>query len=246
MQIQIYQINTDRDPEGYAFESYARLCERQPDGTADAGRYDRVYSGSVPAEDLEDVYRIFNTESPENYRGRSMSVSDIVEVKDPEGSGVQPGCFYCDTVGFREVPFDPERAEEKERDTIRVLLLEPGKVARECEIGTRLADLQKAVGGWIETVYPFAEEVCIVCNDEGKLRGMKPNRALRGEDGEVTDIICGPFLICGFAGENFSSLSREQLDRYGEQFSRPEHFYRINGEKIVSVAYDPQRCGWER
>ena len=56
---------------------------------------------------------------------------------------------------------------EEKKDTIRVVLCEPGRLARTVEIGTELADLQKAVGGGlIETYYPFEEEVCIVCNDE--------------------------------------------------------------------------------
>ena len=62
---------------------------------------------------------------------------------------------------------------EEKKDTIRVVLCEPGRLARTVEIGTELADLQKAVGGGlIETYYPFEEEVCIVCNDEGKFNGI--------------------------------------------------------------------------
>ena len=51
-----------------------------------------------------------------------------------------------------------------EENRIRVVYVEPGRIAREAEIGTELSDLQAAVGGFIETYYPFEEEVCIVCN----------------------------------------------------------------------------------
>ena len=54
-------------------------------------------------------------------------------------------------------------SEEKK---IKVVLLEPGKLARTAEIGTSIEDLQNAVDGLIEPFYPFEEQVCIVCNDE--------------------------------------------------------------------------------
>ena len=84
------------------------------------------------------------------------------------------------------------------------------------------------------------EEVCIVCNDEGKFNGMRPCRAVYGEDGKMMDIIFGPFFICDCSGENFASLSDEQLERYANQFRYPEHFLRIDGE-LKAVRYDPTR-----
>ena len=130
---------------------------------------------------------------------------------------------------------------EEKKDTIRVVLCEPGRLARTVEIGTELADLQKAVGGGlIETYYPFEEEVCIVCNDEGKFNGMRPCRAIYNEDERIVDIIFGPFFICDCSGENFTSLSDEQLEHYAKQFRYPEIYFRNNGE-IKAIPYDPSR-----
>ena len=127
-------------------------------------------------------------------------------------------------------------------DTIRVVYCETGKVARVVEIGTELADLQRAVGGLIEPYYPYEEPVCIVCNDEGKFNGMRPNRAVRNEDGRIEDIIFGPFFICDCSTENFGSLTEEQLKRYSEQFRYPEHFFRdVHSNEIKAVRYDPAR-----
>ena len=126
---------------------------------------------------------------------------------------------------------------------IRVVYCEPGRVARTVEIGTELVDLQRAVGGGlIEPYYPFEEPVCIVCNDEGKFNGMRPNRAVRNEDGRIEDIIFGPFFICDCSTENFGSLSEEQLKRYSEQFRYPEHFFRdVHSNEIKAVRYDPTK-----
>ena len=132
---------------------------------------------------------------------------------------------------------------ENNKETIRVVYCEPGKLARIKEIGTELEDLQRAVGGGlIEAYYPFEEPVCIVCNDEGKINGMRPCRAVYGEDGRVNDIIFGPFFICDCSTESFGSLTEEQLKRYSEQFQYPEHFFRdVHSKEIKAVRYDPTK-----
>lgn len=56
-------------------------------------------------------------------------------------------------------------SEEKK---IKVVLLEPYKIARAVEINASLEGMQGVVGGLIEPFYPFEEQVCIVCNEESK------------------------------------------------------------------------------
>ena len=141
---------------------------------------------------------------------------------------------------------EEEMKEEVGEEKIRVVIVEPGKYAREAEIGTELSDLQEVCEGWIQTYYPFEEMVCIVCNDEGKINGMPLNRGIRDEEtGEIIDIIAGPFFICDCSTENFGSLSQEQVDRYLEQFRKPERFYQL-GEEIVAVPYEPRAKAMER
>jgi len=78
-----------------------------------------------------------------------------------------------------------------------------------------------------------------ICNEEGKINGMRPNRALYGEDHEMIDIICGPAFICDCSGENFGSLSDAQLEKYGKRFKFPETFFRT-GDGIKAVPYNPK------
>lgn len=234
--IRIYQIDLDRDSDGVAFEPYGSLSRYQNSPDVNPALYDRVFEGEVDASDIEDIYRIFNTEKPEDYKGRSMSVSDVVEIV--KSDDIRPGFYYCDSIGFKPVPFDAELAQEPGERAITVVMLEPGKAARTAEIGTSLEDLQQAVGGMIETYYPFEEEVCIVCNDEGKLNGMSPCRAVYDPEGRMMDIIFGPCFICDCSGENFGSLSQDQIRRYTEQFRNPEHYFKIGGE-IRAVPYEP-------
>lgn len=72
-----------------------------------------------------------------------------------------------------------------------------------------------------------------VCNDEGKLMGLPLNRALFDDDGHIYDIVSGNFLIVGLGEEDFTDLSPDLMEKYGEQFKYPEKFARIAGEIIA-------------
>lgn len=93
--------------------------------------------------------------------------------------------------------------------------------------------MQREVGGWIQTVYPFEDPVAIICNEEGKLNGMELNRVLRDENGEVLDAIAGPFLIVGIGEEDFTSLSDDMIEKYRDIFAQPEVFIRTNSGLLV-------------
>ena len=135
---------------------------------------------------------------------------------------------------------EAEKQEEQDK-RITVVLLEPGKLARKAEIDASLEGMQKLVGGYIEAFYPFQEEVCIVCNEEGKLNGLPLNRAVRSEGPEqkMLDIIAGTCFICDCSGEDFASLSEEQLQHYEEKFKYPEEFFML-GNEICAIPYTPE------
>ena len=83
---------------------------------------------------------------------------------------------------------------------IRVLVVEPGEKPYEKEIRNTLEELQKWVDGYIEVVYPFDDQVCIICNEEGRLRGLPYNITFLGER------FVGPVLVVGVSGEDFCDL----------------------------------------
>ena len=136
--------------------------------------------------------------------------------------------------------YEKLKAEANTDNKITVVLVEPGKLARIAHIGTSLSELQAAVGGNIETFYPYEEEVCIVCDDEGKICGKPLNRAIYNEDGTIMDIMAGTFFICDCSTPSFGSLNEEQQQRFLAQFKYPEQFIKLNGE-ITAIKYKPER-----
>ena len=116
----------------------------------------------------------------------------------------------------------------------KIVLVEPNKTARIVEMNLSLENMQKTVGGLIQAVYPFEDEVALVCNDEGKIMGLPLNRGLTDEKGDIYDIVAGTFFICGLSEDNFAGLTDEQADLYLKKFLHPQKFIRING-KIVAM-----------
>ena len=109
-------------------------------------------------------------------------------------------------------------------EMIRVLYLQAGKRAEIRETEENLKALQQLVGGDIEEYMPFEDDVAIVCNGEGKIRGLPLNRAIRDENDSIQDIIAGDFFICyaPVESESFESLPPEMEEKYRRKFEYPE------------------------
>ena len=116
---------------------------------------------------------------------------------------------------------------------MRVLKVEPYQLPEVKEIDSGLSSLQHEVEGWIEATYPFEDPVAIICNEEGKLNGMEYNRAIRDENGEVREIIAGPFLVVGLDEENFASLSEDMVQKYKRMFAQPEVFLQTQSSLLI-------------
>ena len=103
----IYQVSRD-DPQNVRFMNLDWL--KSHDISIDRSNYDLIYtaplsaSGIVP-EQLEKLYEQFNLQKPADFHSPSMSVSDIVAIKQ-DG---KVSCHYCDSVGFTQISgFLPE------------------------------------------------------------------------------------------------------------------------------------------
>ena len=219
MRISLFQIDPSLDPDGARFRSYD---ETQGElGGVDPSRYRKVFEGEVEANDLEDVYTVFNTALPEGYEGRSMSVSDVVLTDEPL-PGMEGGAYYCDVFGFRkDEGFDPSLCAEEAEQGIRMLVLEPHRAPYVAYVRDRLEDLQAAVGGFIECTYPFEDNAFVIGNEEAKLIGMEGNRRINGA------IYAGPLLIAGDDGAGGTvGLTDEQIEAYTERFSVPDEITR--------------------
>ena len=116
---------------------------------------------------------------------------------------------------------------------MKVLKVEPYQLPEIKEIDPGLSSLQHEVEGWIEATYPFEDPVAIICNEEGKLNGMEYNRAIRDENGEVREIIAGPFLIVGLGEEDFTSLPEDMVQKYKRMFAQPEVFLQTQSSLLI-------------
>lgn len=98
---------------------------------------------------------------------------------------------------------------------ITVLKVEPGKAPEQITIPNTLKAMQELVGSHIEVV--DYQGACLVCNEEGKLLGLEPNRRV-GQD-----VITGTFFLANSDLDgNFCSLSQEDLAHFQQQFAQPE------------------------
>lgn len=240
MKYNIYQINGERDVNRLMFIDYETCCKWMGTNEIDSEIYDFVYSGELPGMfkefSLDDLYEQFNLHKPFDYRGRSMSVSDVIHIEDTNEF------YFVDSVGFTKVPFDPAKTQIKCFDTIRVVMCEPGKKAYVTDIIADLKSYQNIVGGNIEVVHPNLDPVCIVCNEEGKVLGLPLNRAIKDNDGTMLDAIAGTFFVCDASRSDIGSLPVDMQDKYKKLFKYPEHFYKT-GNEIQSVTYNPDRSG---
>ena len=114
-------------------------------------------------------------------------------------------------------------------------MVEPLKPAHVAEIGTDLESMQKAVGGDIETVYPYTDPLVLVCDEEWKYDGKEKNRALVSDSGEIYDVVFGTFFIAGIGDEEFTSVPDSLTEKYLEKYKNPHAFIKSDTGKYIVV-----------
>ena len=133
MKITIYQINMDRDKDRVCFLAYENLKKFQGSEQINSTIYDKVFTGEVDCKGLEDVYRLFNLNQPKGYKGRSLSVSDVVEIESGEAEN---GFYFCDSFGFKPVAFDIVNTKDRTEQEASNMNIE--QIKSEYPIGTKI------------------------------------------------------------------------------------------------------------
>ncbi|OQB13467.1 MAG: hypothetical protein BWY15_01764 [Firmicutes bacterium ADurb.Bin193] len=104
----IYQLKPDADPR-IKFISLNDLIMKGF-GKPKQENYRVVFDGEVKTNRLEDIYDKFNIDIPDDFEGHSMSMSDIIELYDDNGSAFH----YVDSFGFKEVEMRMQQSQTEE------------------------------------------------------------------------------------------------------------------------------------
>ncbi|MCC8097705.1 MAG: hypothetical protein LIO44_03945 [Eubacterium sp.] len=95
----MYQLNNSDRTKNIRFISYNKLTSKGKE--VDFSNYELIYIG-ILTEDmfLDDIYLRFNINHPKDYKGHSLSISDVVvlNINDTKTA------YYVDVMGFRELP----------------------------------------------------------------------------------------------------------------------------------------------
>lgn len=140
--------------------------------------------------------------------------------------------------------------DEYENEKLKVVYCKPGERAEIIEIDHKLHDMQALVGGLIQEFFPFhddddprIDDVALIVNDEGKLNRMPANRAIYYDNGELADVVAGPFFVvyAPVESETFMSLPEDLQEKYRRRFELPEMFFRTE-EGIKAVKYESEQA----
>lgn len=97
----VWQLRANVNPES-KFIGYEELKENF--GEPDKNNYKIVYRGEIETNDLEEIYTKFNLNHPYGFTGHSLSMSDVIELYDDNGSEF----YYVDRFGFKEIDFEQQ------------------------------------------------------------------------------------------------------------------------------------------
>ena len=120
---------------------------------------------------------------------------------------------------------------------IRVLKVAPGEKPEIVTLENELSALQRAVSigtdyvGLIEIIQ-VSKDVCILCNEEGQLNGLKPNRRIGN------DILCGVFYLTGQTKDgDLASLPESAMQMCMKRFAEPEHIEDWEVDKALVMRF---------
>lgn len=108
---QIYQLRSTNENADICFMNYDYLLKQKRQ--VDFSNYRHVYQGEMkPDMNLESLYTMFNIDKPEDFYGHSLSVSDIVVIRE---NGAEKA-YYVDSIGFKEIPIDAAQKQKADAE----------------------------------------------------------------------------------------------------------------------------------
>lgn len=105
----IYQLKAEVDPL-IKFIGYNELLSGGF-GKPDPENYQIVYDGQIETNDLDAIFEKFNLHHPPDFKGHSLSMSDVIELYNKDGSEFH----YVDRFGFKQIDFY-EFQQEQQKD----------------------------------------------------------------------------------------------------------------------------------
>ena len=221
MRVNIYHINKARDVNGKLYSVY------QNGDVVDPSIYDEVFSAELDTTNLEEIHRMMKFEGHPLMRAANLTVSDVVVINGR--------AHICQPRGFEEIDFDVSKTQKPD-NLMRVVYVEPNKPAYIADVEHTLEAEQKAVGGGlIQTLYFEDDNTTIIANDESKLMGMPGNRRF----GDGSTIVAGPFFVVGIAGDDFRSLTDEEVEKYMDRFAVPDQISQEEVEADMGFTFIP-------
>ena len=155
--------------------------------------------------------------------GKVLYVDDIGTIHVAWENGSSLGLVIGED-SFEKV--DDLESNNVSTKTVKVLFVPCNTTAlKVVELPNRLEFMQKLVDGLIEYFEPWNDRVAIVCNEEGKINGLSPNRKVYDDHGDLIDFVFGDFFIVGVNddGENIS-LTDSQIQKYYSMFRNVNSF----------------------
>ena len=134
---------------------------------------------------------------------------------DKYGSLILEENVFCFVPDSNSITIDQFiKGEKPLPKTIDVVIVQPFCQPSKQNIKNDLTTLQQQVGGCIQIINPFRDNACLICNEEGKIKGLPLNRQVGN------DIIAGTFIIAGIGEDGeLASLSDKQIEKYKDKFN---------------------------
>ena len=229
----IYQIKGGDETRDFRFEPYDRL--QAAGNVVDRANYELVYSAPLaPETSLEDIYTRFNIDHPKDFKGHSLSVSDVV-VLHQNG---QDTAHYVDSIGFQQVP---EFLQEQQTPVFDKLPPEQQQALSDTVQDTlqMLVDADKRIYGDVtgKTLEAIAAQG--YSYKDGQLEKQQP-------EATPDSLLTGETVRTPRGNFHITDMSREQIEAAGFGFHHAsedgKYLIMGNGTQAYAIAAEqPQR-----